>query len=68
MIIINSYKLDELCNEHKQICIETQNGVMLSISVEHGVTLVLLPFGNKTEQPESFGHLSKGIAIKPERM
>ena len=65
MRIINSYTLDELCNEHKCISIETQDGVCLSISVEHGVTLVLFPFGNNTERPENFGHLSNGVAVKP---
>ena len=65
MKLINSYTLDELCNEHKCISIETQDGVHLSISVEHGVTIILFPFGNNTERPENFGYLSKGVAIKP---
>jgi len=39
MRIINAYTLDELCNEHKSISIETQNGVVLNE-----------PFKNKQEK------------------
>lgn len=60
---INSYTIDELCNEHKEINLRTQEGIELNIIVENGITFVLLPFGNDTEKPEKYGHLSKGIAI-----
>lgn len=62
---INLYSIEELCNEHKQIIIKTQEGVQISISVEHGMTFVLLPFGNKTTSPEEYGKMSTGIAVIP---
>lgn len=65
MEIINSYTLDELCNEYKHIIIDTQDGISLSIFVEHGKTFILFPFGNETTKPENFGHLSSGIVVIP---
>jgi hypothetical protein len=59
------FNLNELCGKEKQIILETQEGVELSILVENGVTLVLLPFGNKTVTPKKYGHLSSGIVVLP---
>ena len=65
MKTVNGYSIEELCNENKQIFLNTQEGVQLSIFVENGITFVLLPFGNKIGDPKDHGHLSSGFTVIP---
>ena len=51
-MIIKAYTLDELCNENKQIIIDTQEGVRISIEVTHEGTRLYYAFGNEVIKRE----------------
>lgn len=47
MQIINSYTIDELCNENKKIIIKSQNGVEIIIEPTDAGTRLYFLFGNE---------------------
>lgn len=53
-ITVNSYSIEELCNENKQIIIRSQKGIEIGITPTKEGTELRFYFGNEVQK--KFGH------------